>query len=88
MLGDFIGYGLVVVVGVLFVLCVFYIMVSKGMLVSDIVVEINIVLGNLLLGYMFCVVIILELSKFGRSVLVWLGGLFDIYVINEKGNII
>ncbi|MBD56720.1 response regulator [Pseudoalteromonas sp. MEBiC 03607] len=87
MLGDFTGHGLAAAVGALPASRVFYTMVSKGMSVSDIAAEINTVLGNLLPGHMFCAATILELSKSGRSVSAWLGGLPDIYVINEKGNI-
>ncbi|MFY8282140.1 ATP-binding SpoIIE family protein phosphatase [Pseudoalteromonas sp. SSMSWG5] len=87
MLGDFTGHGLAAAVGALPASRVFYTMVSKGMSVSDIAAEINTVLGNLLPGHMFCAATILELSKSGRSASAWLGGLPDIYVINEKGNI-
>ncbi|CAM3931926.1 fused response regulator/phosphatase [Pseudoalteromonas byunsanensis] len=88
LLGDFTGHGLAAAVGALPASRIFYAMVSKGMAVNDIAFELNGVLNTLLPSNMFCAAAIVELSESGRSVSAWLGGLPDIYLIDEQGNLI
>ena len=88
LLGDFTGHGLAAAVGALPASRIFYAMVAKGMAVSDIAYELNNALGELLPGHMFCAAVIVELSESGRSVSAWLGGLPDIYIIDESGEVV
>ncbi|MBD1582925.1 fused response regulator/phosphatase [Pseudoalteromonas sp. S16_S37] len=88
LLGDFTGHGLAAAVGALPASRIFYAMVSKGMAVNDIAYELNQVLSSLLPGNMFCAAAIVELSESGKSLSVWLGGLPDLYLIDENGNVI
>ncbi|ASD66465.1 fused response regulator/phosphatase [Pseudoalteromonas piscicida] len=88
LLGDFTGHGLAAAVGALPASRIFYTMVQKGMAVSDIAVELNTALNELLPGHMFCAAAIIELSSSGKSVSAWLGGLPDLYLIDQDGNLI
>ncbi|NOU50694.1 fused response regulator/phosphatase [Pseudoalteromonas sp. JBTF-M23] len=88
LLGDFTGHGLAAAVGALPASRIFYAMVSKGMAVNDIAYELNQVLSSLLPSNMFCAAAIVELSESGKSLSVWLGGLPDLYLIDEKGEVI
>ncbi|CAH9067418.1 Sensor histidine kinase RcsC [Pseudoalteromonas sp. CIP111854] len=88
LLGDFTGHGLAAAVGALPASRIFYAMVSKGMAVNDIAYELNQVLNSLLPSNMFCAAAIVELSESGKSLSVWLGGLPDLYLINEAGDIV
>ncbi len=88
LLGDFTGHGLAAAVGALPASRIFYTMVQKGMAVSDIAVELNTALNELLPGHMFCAAAIIELSSSGKSVSAWLGGLPDLYLIDQNGSLI
>lgn len=88
LLGDFTGHGLAAAVGALPASRIFYAMVSKGMAVNDIAFELNQVLSSLLPSNMFCAAAIVELSESGKSLSVWIGGIPDLYLIDEQGNVI
>ncbi|MCG9760410.1 MULTISPECIES: fused response regulator/phosphatase [Pseudoalteromonas] len=88
LLGDFTGHGLAAAVGALPASRIFYTMVQKGMAVSDIAVELNAALNELLPGHMFCAAAIIELSSSGKSISAWLGGLPDLYLIDQNGSLI
>lgn len=88
LLGDFTGHGLAAAVGALPASRIFYTMVQKGMAVSDIAVELNTALNELLPGHMFCAAAIIELSSSGKSVSAWLGGLPDLYLVDQNGSLI
>ncbi|PCK32514.1 fused response regulator/phosphatase [Pseudoalteromonas piscicida] len=88
LLGDFTGHGLAAAVGALPASRIFYTMVQKGMAVSDIAVELNTALNELLPGHMFCAAAIVEISSSGKSVSAWLGGLPDLYLIDQDGQLI
>ncbi|WP_440053583.1 SpoIIE family protein phosphatase [Pseudoalteromonas sp. T1lg65] len=88
LLGDFTGHGLAAAVGALPASRIFYTMVQKGMAVSDIAVELNSALSDLLPGHMFCAAAIVELSSSGKSISAWVGGLPDIYLIDNQGKLL
>ncbi|MBQ4848739.1 fused response regulator/phosphatase [Pseudoalteromonas sp. MMG013] len=88
LLGDFTGHGLAAAVGALPASRVFYTMVNKGMAVNDIAFELNNVLYTLLPGHMFCAAAIVELSESGKSISAWIGGLPDLYLIDQEGVVI
>ncbi|OHU87489.1 MULTISPECIES: fused response regulator/phosphatase [Pseudoalteromonas] len=88
LLGDFTGHGLAAAVGALPASRIFYAMVSKGMAVNDIAFELNGVLNTLLPSNMFCAAAIVELSESGKSVSAWLGGMPDLYLIDEQGDVV
>ncbi|NLR14399.1 fused response regulator/phosphatase [Pseudoalteromonas peptidolytica] len=88
LLGDFTGHGLAAAVGALPASRIFYTMVQKGMAVSDIAVELNTALNELLPGHMFCAAAIIELSSSGKSISAWIGGLPDLYLIDRNGKLI
>jgi CheY-like chemotaxis protein/anti-sigma regulatory factor (Ser/Thr protein kinase) len=88
LLGDFTGHGLAAAVGALPASRIFYAMVNKGMAVNDIAYELNGVLSTLLPSNMFCAAAIVELSESGKSLSAWLGGLPDLYLLDQEGNIV
>lgn len=79
--GDFIGYGLLVVIGVMLLVEVFYGMIVKGYLMVDIFCEMNVKLKCILLVGVFCCVILFNLSFQCELVEVWNGGLLDGYLL-------
>ncbi|WP_419149526.1 SpoIIE family protein phosphatase [Pseudoalteromonas 'SMAR'] len=87
LLGDFTGHGLAAAVGALPASRIFYTMVQKGMAVSDIAVELNTALNELLPGHMFCAAAIIELSSSGKNLSAWIGGMPDLYLINQQGEV-
>ncbi|MEI5639082.1 MULTISPECIES: ATP-binding SpoIIE family protein phosphatase [unclassified Pseudoalteromonas] len=87
LLGDFTGHGLAAAVGALPASRIFYTMVQKGMAVSDIAVELNTALNELLPGHMFCAAAIIELSSSGKNLSAWIGGMPDLYLINQQGDV-
>ncbi|MBE0386839.1 hypothetical protein PLUTE_a1830 [Pseudoalteromonas luteoviolacea DSM 6061] len=88
LLGDFTGHGLAAAVGALPASRIFYTMVQKGMAVGDIATELNSSLYTLLPGHMFCAAAIIEISSSGKNISAWIGGLPDLYLINEKGSVL
>lgn len=88
LLGDFTGHGLAAAVGALPASRVFYTMVNKGMAVNDIAFELNNVLYTLLPGHMFCAAAIVELSESGKSISAWVGGMPDLYLIDQNGDLL
>ncbi|MCF6438297.1 SpoIIE family protein phosphatase [Pseudoalteromonas luteoviolacea] len=88
LLGDFTGHGLAAAVGALPASRIFYTMVQKGMAVGDIATELNSSLYTLLPGHMFCAAAIIELSSSGKNISAWLGGLPDVYLVNEQGRVL
>jgi len=85
MLGDFTGHGLPAALGALPVKQQFDVMVSEGTSVGDIARQLNAILYDYLPANMFCAATIVELSNDGRTASCWMGGLPDMYVLDNKG---
>jgi len=85
MLGDFTGHGLPAALGALPVKQQFDAMVSEGASVGDIARQLNATLYEYLPGNMFCAATIAELSNDGRTATCWMGGLPDLFVLDNRG---
>jgi len=85
MLGDFTGHGLPAALGALPVKQQFDAMVSEGASVGDIARQLNATLYDYLPGNMFCAATIVELSNDGHTATCWMGGLPDMFVLNNEG---
>ncbi len=86
LVGDFTGHGLSAAVGSLPVMSIFYGFVAKQSSVSELAIEINHQLHNLLpLGMFFCASI-LHLDKDGSNLTMWSGGMNDTLVVDPIGN--
>lgn len=83
LLGDFTGHGLSAAVGSLPVSQIFFEMVAAGEYIGDIAREINRQIKALLPVEMFCAAVLLELSPSGERLMVWHGGLPDVFVLRK-----
>ncbi len=87
MMGDFTGHGLASAIGSLPVSRAFYALTRKGLSVPDIASEINHILLNLLPTDMFCAAAIIEMNNSGKNISVWVGGVPDIYIVDDESGI-
>lgn len=86
LVGDFTGHGLAASIGSLPVTEIFYSFAARQTSVSQIVSEINTRLCELLPTNMFFCACILYMNHAGKNVLVWAGGMNDIYSLRPGGN--
>ena len=87
LLGDFTGHGLSAAVGCMPVSDIFYGMVAKRAGVSAIVTKINAKLQEILPSNMFFCATLLELDASGERLTIWSGGMNDILLVDDNGNI-
>lgn len=87
LLGDFTGHGLSAAIGCMPVSDIFYAMVRKRTSVSAIVSEINTKLREILPDNMFFCATLLELDAVGERLIVWSGGMNDILLVDNNGDI-
>lgn len=85
MLGDFTGHGLPAALGALPVKQQFDAMVSEGASVGDIARQLNATLYDYLPRNMFCAATIVEMSNDGHTATCWMGGLPDLFILDNKG---
>lgn len=86
-LGDFTGHGLSAAIGCLPVADIFYAMAAKQASVGDIASELNKRLSNLLPSNMFFCAVVIELNHSGDRLSIWSGGINDILLVNQDGEI-
>lgn len=86
-LGDFTGHGLASATGTLPIAQAFFGMASRGLSVSDMAIEFNQRLLNLLPDDMFCAALIIELSPSGERLTCWNGGIPDALIIDRAGQL-
>ena len=87
MLGDFTGHGLSAAIGAMPTSDIFYAMTASGFSTTDIITEINRRLHKVLPTGMFCAAIFLELDPERSTLTVWNGGMPDVLITGEDGNI-
>ena len=86
LLGDFTGHGLPAAIGAMPLAEIFYGMTAKGVLMEEILREINSKLKNILpVGY-FCCACMANLSFRKQEIEVWMGGLPDYYMFRKNSN--
>lgn len=86
MLGDFTGHGLAAAIGAIPLASTFYGMVEKGFLLSDIVVEVNRKLNEVLPVGIFCCACIAHLDFSRKMIEVLNAGLPDCYLVRSASN--
>lgn len=86
--GDFTGHGLSAAIGSLPVTSVFFHFVAKQSSISEIAVEINSQLNQLMPIGMFCCATILHIDKTGRELNVWSGGMNDALYVKSDNTIV
>ncbi len=87
MLGDFTGHGLSAAIGAIPVADIFYRMTAKGFGIDEVVSEINIKLRSVLPTGIFCAAAIIEIDTVEHKLVVWNGGLPDIFVYRKNDGI-
>jgi len=87
MLGDFTGHGLSAAIGAMPTSDIFYAMTASGYSAGDIVAEINQRLYNVLPTGMFCAASFVELDSARSTLSVWNGGMPDMLITGQDGNI-
>jgi len=87
MLGDFAGHGLPAAVGAIPVSEIFYVMAAKGYSVGEIVDEIHRKLCRILPVGLFLAACLIEIDAERRSLAVWNGGVPDVLVRSDDGNL-
>lgn len=85
MLGDFTGHGLPAALGALPVSQDFQALSKEDVSLKELVRQLNRTLYEYLPAHMFCAANIIELSQDGRSASCWLGGLPDMFLLDDKG---
>jgi len=88
LLGDFTGHGLSAAIGCLPVSNIFSAMAEKHVSVGDMAREINFRLQSLLPSNMFFCAAIIELSQSGDRLSIWAGGMNDILVLDQQGDLV
>lgn len=86
-MGDFSGHGLTAAMGTLPVALIFFKMVEACAAVGDIARELNLELNKLMPVGMFFAATLLELNSRGDVVTVWMGGVPELYCLNDKGDL-
>jgi len=87
LIGDFTGHGLAAAIGCLPVSDIFFSMAEKHSSVGDIASAMNKSLLKLLPTNMFCCAAIIEINGKGDRLSLWLGGMNDLFLVNEGGGI-
>lgn len=87
LMGDFTGHGLTAAMGSLPVSLIFFAMVSKGLAIGDIAVEINSQLRKIMPSGMFLAATLFELNALGDTLSVWMGGMPENYWLNKDGDL-
>ncbi len=85
MLGDFTGHGLPAALGALPVSQDFQALSKEDVSLKALVRQLNKTLYDYLPAHMFCAANIIELAKDGRTASCWLGGLPDMFLVDDKG---
>lgn len=84
LLGDFTGHGLAAAIGAMPLSQTFYSMVAKGFSISDMLVEINHKLKEILPVGVFCCAVVMDMDFNGKQIEVWNGGMPDCYLYHPK----
>ncbi|OSM08609.1 ATP-binding SpoIIE family protein phosphatase [Magnetofaba australis] len=87
MLGDFTGHGLSAAVGALPISEIFYNLTAQGYAIADLVEQMNAKLLEVLPKRMFCAACLIEVDARQKSMLIWNGGLPDIYIVDGQGRL-
>jgi len=87
LLGDFTGHGLASAIGAIPVSRAFHTVAAKGMTVSEMASIFNQTLLDFLPPDMFFAAAIVEVAENGKLLDVWNGGLPDLILIDQHGNI-
>ncbi len=87
LLGDFTGHGLPAAIGAIPLASTFYGMAHKGFEPEDILREINQKIKAALPVGFFCCACMVELDLHEHTVLVWNGGMPDVYLLHEESGI-
>lgn len=87
LMGDFTGHGLASAIGALPVARAFHAMAEKGLSVSEMVATLNSILLKLLPGDMFFAAALVEISKSGHQFNIWNGGMPDLVLFNQLGDV-
>lgn len=88
LLGDFTGHGLAAALGCMPVSDIFYAMTAKQSSVGKIAMEVNRRLSNVLPPNMFFCAAFVELSAAGDRLNIWSGGMNDMLLMGEDGEIV
>lgn len=88
MLGDFTGHGLSAAVGAMPLSEIFYEMTAQGFSIGDLVEEMNAKLLAVMPTRMFCAACLIEVDFRQKSLMVWNGGLPEVFITNAKGEIV
>jgi len=83
--GDFTGHGLAAAMGSLPVIEVFFNLIERQASVSQIALELNTLLFELLPNNMFCCATIAHVERSGTSFTIWSGGMNDILCLGADG---
>lgn len=86
LIGDFTGHGLSAAIGSLPVMSIFYSHVKGQVSVSELAVEMNQQLHNLLPTGMFCCATIMHLDQSGQRLSIWSGGMNDALLVSADGS--
>ena len=84
LLGDFTGHGLAAAIGAMPLSQTFYSMVAKGFSISDMLVEMNHKLKEILPVGVFCCAVMIDMDFRNKQVEVWNGGMPDSYLFHPK----
>jgi serine phosphatase RsbU (regulator of sigma subunit) len=87
LLGDFTGHGLSAALGAIPTADTFYKMTADGRSMGDILKEINRKLKSVLPTGLFLCAAMVELDEIRRTATVWNGGLPDVLIISEQGEL-
>jgi CheY-like chemotaxis protein len=86
LLGDFTGHGLAAAVGSIPVSQIFFDMVTAGVCIGDIAREVNRQIKALLPVEMFFSAVFFEFSASGERLMIWHGGLPDVFILRKATN--
>lgn len=86
-MGDFSGHGLTAAMGTLPVAMIFFKIAKKGLAVGDLARELNYQLNKLMPIGMFFAATLLELNSRGDVMTVWMGGVPELYCLDNKGSL-
>ena len=87
MLGDFTGHGLSAAVGALPISEIFYDLTAQGFSIGDLVEKMNAKLLTVMPTRMFCAACLIEVDFRQNSLVIWNGGLPDLYIVDSKGKL-
>jgi CheY-like chemotaxis protein len=87
LLGDFTGHGLSAALGAIPTSEIFYALTEQGYSISDIVAAINRKLKVVLPTGLFLCACLIELNAAHDTIAIWNGGLPDVLIVGERGDI-